>query len=108
MMNQSKRRVLGCALAFSLSMMACKKDEKQPAPEVEVQAEAAATADITQHVEGDAVLFPLDQAAITPKISSPVRKFLVQRGVRVHRGQLLAQLENRDMAAAAEDASGSY
>jgi HlyD family secretion protein len=75
---------------------------------VEVQAEAAATADITQHVEGDAVLFPLDQAAITPKISSPVRKFLVQRGARVHRGQLLAQLENRDMAAAAEDASGSY
>lgn len=108
MMNPSKRRVLGCALALSMSMMACKKDEKEPAPDVEVQAEAAATADITQHVEGDAVLFPLDQAAITPKISSPVRKFLVQRGARVHRGQLLAQLENRDVEAAAEDASGSY
>jgi multidrug efflux pump subunit AcrA (membrane-fusion protein) len=104
----SKRRLLGCALAFCLSLAACKKDEKDPTPEVEVQAEAAAAGDITLHIEGDAVLFPLDQAAITPKISSPVRKFLVQRGARVHKGQLLAQLENRDMTAAAEDASGSY
>ncbi len=108
MMNQSKCRLLACALAVSLSMVACKKDDKETTPEVEVQAQAATTTDLTQHVEGDAVLFPLDQAAITPKISSPVRKFLVQRGARVHRGQLLAQLENRDMAAAAEDASGSY
>lgn len=96
------------ALAFSLILGACKKSEKEPAPEVEVQAQAAATGDITLHVTGDAVLFPLDQAAITPKISAPVRKFFVQRGAKVHRGQLLARLESRDVTAAAQDASGIY
>lgn len=96
------------AIAFSLILSGCHKAENGPAPEVEVQAEAAATGDITLHVEGDGVLFPLDQAAITPKISAPVRKFFVQRGAKVHRGQLLARLESRDVAAAAEDASGSY
>lgn len=103
-----KKPILVCALALSLSLGACKKSEKEPTPEVEVQAEAAAKGDITLHVEGDAVLFALDQAAITPKMSSPVRKFFVQRGARVHRGQLLARLENRDVSAAAEDASGTY
>jgi multidrug efflux pump subunit AcrA (membrane-fusion protein) len=108
MMTNGKRLMLGCAIALSLVSVACNKAEKEPTPEVEVQAEAAATGDITLHVEGDAVLFPLDQAAITPKVSSPVRNFFVQRGARVRRGQLLARLENRDVAAAAEDASGSY
>lgn len=96
------------AIALSMMLGACKKEEKEPTPEVEVQAEAAATGDITLHVEGDAVLFPLDQAAIVPKITSPVAKFFVQRGARVHRGQLLAELESRDVKAAAEDASGGY
>jgi multidrug efflux pump subunit AcrA (membrane-fusion protein) len=105
---RSTRLFFACALALSLASVACNKAEKDPTPEVEVQAEAAATGDITLHVEGDAVLFPVDQAAITPKISAPVRKFFVQRGARVHRGQLLARLESRDVNAAAEDASGSF
>jgi HlyD family secretion protein len=102
-------RLLVCfALVVSVLPVACNKAEKEPTPEVEVQAEAAAMGDITLHVEGDAVLFPIDQAAITPKISAPVRKFLVQRGARVHRGQLLVRLESRDVNAAAEDATGSF
>ena len=53
-------------------------------------------------------LAPLAQAAIEPKISAPVRKFYVQRGSRVKAGQLLATLENNDLAAAAMDNKGSY
>jgi HlyD family secretion protein len=102
------RVFLGCAVALSLVSAACNKAEKEPTPEVEVQADAAAAGDITLHVEADAVLFPVDQAAITPKISAPVHKFFVQRGARVHRGQLLARLESRDVSAAAEDASGGF
>ena len=101
--------LFGSMLAGLLFLsMACSKTGKEPTPEVQVQAEAAKTADITQHISGDAVLYPLEQAAITPKVSSPVRRFFVQRGTKVRRGQLLARLESRDLAAAAEDASGAY
>jgi multidrug efflux pump subunit AcrA (membrane-fusion protein) len=56
----------------------------------------------------DATLSPLAQAAISPKITAPVRKFYVQRGSHVRSGQLLAVLENSDLAAAALDNKGSY
>jgi multidrug efflux pump subunit AcrA (membrane-fusion protein) len=95
-------------LPLVLFLAGCKKEEKEPAPEVTVQAQPAIVADITQHIEGDAVLFPLDQAAITPKVSAPVRQFFVQRGAKVHRGELLARLESRDVVGEAEDASGAY
>ena len=58
-------------------------------------------------VSAEAILFPLEQAAITPKISAPVKKFLVKRGSRVHAGELLAVLENEDLAAAATDNHGA-
>jgi multidrug efflux pump subunit AcrA (membrane-fusion protein) len=37
-----------------------------------------------------------------------VKKFLVQRGTRVKKGQLLAELENADLAASAESSQGDY
>ena len=39
----------------------------------------------------------LAQAAISPKITAPVKKFFVQRGSKVKAGQLLAILENSDL-----------
>jgi HlyD family secretion protein len=50
----------------------------------------------------------LAQAAISPKVTAPVRKFYVQRGSKVRAGELLATLENTDLAAAALDNKGSY
>ena len=49
-----------------------------------------------------------DRAAIVPKITAPVQKFLVKRGSAVREGQLLAVLENRDLSAAAQDTKGAY
>ncbi|MGH9140681.1 MAG: efflux RND transporter periplasmic adaptor subunit [Vicinamibacterales bacterium] len=57
-------------------------------------------------VNADAVLFPRDQANIVPKISAPVRRFLVNRGDHVKQGQLLAELEARDLVAAAQEGRG--
>jgi HlyD family secretion protein len=69
---------------------------------------AAKKATIEQTVASEAILFPLAQSAIVPKISAPVQRFYVNRGSKVHAGQLLARLESRDLAAAAQDNQGSY
>jgi multidrug efflux pump subunit AcrA (membrane-fusion protein) len=63
---------------------------------------------LEQKITADAVLFPIAQSSLVPKISAPVKKFYVNRGSHVHAGQLLAQLENRDLAAAAEENQGAY
>ncbi len=39
---------------------------------------------------------------------APVKAFHVKRASRVHKGQLLATLENRDLAAAAQENKGAY
>jgi RND family efflux transporter MFP subunit len=62
---------------------------------------------ISEEIAADAILAPLSQAALAPKISAPVRKFYVQRGAHVHKGQLLASLEDRDLTGSALDSKGS-
>ncbi|HWA95789.1 MAG TPA: efflux RND transporter periplasmic adaptor subunit [Terracidiphilus sp.] len=63
---------------------------------------------MAEHLTTDALLAPVAQAAIEPKITAPVKKFYVQRGDKVREGQLLAVLENADLAGAALDSKGSY
>ena len=58
-------------------------------------------------VSGEAELFAYNQATLSPKISSPIHLFLVNRGQRVRKGQLLATLENRDLQAAVSQAQGA-
>jgi len=96
------------ALALPMFLLPGCKKEAEPEPLVTVQAEHPELGPIAEHVIADAVLAPLAQAAIEPKISAPVHKFMVQRGARVKEGQLLAVLENKDLAAAALDNKGSY
>lgn len=97
-----------CAMAaVVLALGGCKK-EAAPAVEVTVQAEHPEQGAMAEHLDADAVLAPLAQAAIVPKVTAPVRKFYVQRGARVKEGELLATLENNDLAAAAMDNQGSY
>ncbi len=61
-----------------------------------------------QVATSEAVLYPLRQANIVPKISAPVQKFYVQRGDHVVEGQLLATLESRDLQAAAQESKDLY
>ncbi len=105
-------RLPGCVPLFAIGVLTtiagCSKPEATPATMVRVQAEEVAEHSISQHVTGDAVLAPIAQAAISPKIAAPVRKFYVARGSKVKQGQLLAVLENKDLSAAALDNEGSY
>jgi RND family efflux transporter MFP subunit len=85
-----------------------KKEGSEVAPTVTVQVATAETAKIERKISTDAVIFPLRQAALVPKISAPVRTFFVERGSHVHAGELLAQLENQDLVAAVTDNKGAY
>jgi multidrug efflux pump subunit AcrA (membrane-fusion protein) len=84
------------------------KEEKETEAVVPVQAAAAQRAPIRRIVRAEAVLFPKNQAAITPKISAPVRQFAVNRGDPVRAGQVVALLENRDLAAAVAETKAQY
>ncbi|MGD0964325.1 MAG: efflux RND transporter periplasmic adaptor subunit [Candidatus Acidiferrales bacterium] len=84
------------------------KQAADQAPRVAVQIAVSKIETIQREIASDAVLYPRNQAAITPRINAPVSKFYVDRGSRVHAGQLLAELENRDLASAAVDNQGVY
>jgi len=86
----------------------CSKDEKEKEPVVSVQTTPAQRAPISQVISAEAVVYPLEQATVAPKISSTIKKFYVQRGARVKKGQLLAELENKDLSAAAESTKGDF
>jgi multidrug efflux pump subunit AcrA (membrane-fusion protein) len=86
----------------------CSKAEKEKEPVVSVQATPAQRAAISQVISAEAVVYPVEQATVAPKITSTIRKFYVQRGARIKKGQLLAELENKDLSAAAESSKGDF
>ena len=105
----------GNSAIFSLTVVpllflasGCGKAEKEKEPVVSVQITPAKRATISQTVSAEAVVYPLQQATVSPKITSTVKEFLVQRGSRVKKGQLLAVLENKDLAAAVESTKGDF
>ena len=96
-------------IAAPLFLLAgCSQKEAEVVPEVAVQVAPAKAGDISQLVTSEAVVFPLQQAIVTPKISSTIKSFEVQRGTHVHKGQLLAVLENADLSAAAVQSKGEF
>ncbi|HEX5482951.1 MAG TPA: efflux RND transporter periplasmic adaptor subunit [Terriglobia bacterium] len=95
----------GIAVAWS----GCSGPEAaQPEPVVTVQAATVARKTLQRIVTASALLYPLGQTTIVPKISAPIRKFYVQRGNHVHQGELLATLDNKDLAAAVVESKGAY
>jgi HlyD family secretion protein len=99
----------GLIVALSLVWSGCSSHQAaQPVPVVTVQVATVRQKTVQRVVAADALLYPLAQTVIDPKISAPIRKFYVQRGSAVHAGELLAALENEDLAAAVVEAQGAY
>ena len=98
-----------CALLIvGMAVSGCKKAaQEQPEATVSVQAEHPEVGPICEEITADAVLAPLVQAAIAPRISAPIATELVQRGAVVHKGQLLMTLEDRDLRGMALDSKGN-
>lgn len=95
--------------AAAFLMFACSsKQGGEVEPDVTVQAATVETSTIQANISTNAVLYPRDQAAMIPKIIAPIKKFYVVRGSVVHSGQLLAELENRDLVGALTENQGGY
>jgi multidrug efflux pump subunit AcrA (membrane-fusion protein) len=94
------------ALGFA-TLTAC-SHEKTEEPSVSVQIVPVENKTLHKVVRAEAILFPLQQSAIVPKIAAPVKTFYVRRGSKVRKGQLLAILENRDLVAATQESRGAY
>jgi RND family efflux transporter MFP subunit len=93
-------------VVLGVTFAACAKQEPTPEKIAPVEVAPVVRGSIRDIVTADAVLYPRDQANIMPKISAPVRRFLVNRGDHVKRGQLLAELENLDLVAAVLESKG--
>lgn len=116
--NPPARAALVAGLVASLILASallagCGKggDAKEPAAQeapTPVTVEPALRGAIDRVITADAVLYPINQANVIPKISAPVRRILVNRGDHVRVGQLLAELETGDLAAAAEETKHQY
>jgi HlyD family secretion protein len=104
----ARMSLLAAFAALLCAMGGCGNTEKEKEPVVSVQVTPVQRAPISQVISAEAVVYPLQQATVAPKITSTVKQFLVQRGSRVKKGQLLAVLENADLAAAAAASEGDF
>jgi len=108
--HHGRSRPIFLCTAVSAGLLAgCSSSKPQEAPPlVSVEAATVVRKTIQQKIKTDAVLYPRDKAAIVPRITAPIEKFYVDRGSHVHAGQLLATLENKDLAATLTENQGAY
>lgn len=106
--NSHTKIKISTVLCIILFAAGCARKEESPTESVApVQTAAAQRAAIRRVITARAILYPFNQAVVMPKLSAPVREFYVNRGDHVRKGQLLAQLENSDLAASAMEAKGT-
>jgi multidrug efflux pump subunit AcrA (membrane-fusion protein) len=101
----------GFTVLLALVLAGCggaKKESDEAAEATPVQVAKVSRQSIRRVVTADAVLYPISQSGVAPKISAPVRRFLVNRGDHVRAGELLAELEDRDLTAAVSENKALY
>lgn len=111
-MRGHRPRLQLIAILCGLLFFGCAKKEEAKTDEgervVTVDVAPVLSTPISQKVTTEALLYPLQQAAIVPKISAPVKKFYVDRGAHVNAGQLLAELENSDLAGGVAESKAAF
>ncbi|MFB3779552.1 MAG: efflux RND transporter periplasmic adaptor subunit [Bryobacteraceae bacterium] len=99
-----------CLLLFLplLSLTGCgSREEGPPKTIVDVKVAKAGVADVQSAVRAPAFVFAREQANISSRVTAPIRKLLVRKGDGVAAGQLLAQLDNRDLMAQRDEAAAA-
>jgi HlyD family secretion protein len=95
-------------LLFPILLAGCgAKEEAPPKPVVAVKLGRAELADIPLTVKAPATIFPKEQANISARVTAPIRTVNVHKGDTVSRGQVLAELENRDTVAQKQEATAA-
>ena len=100
-------RLILTFVALCLAAGCRKKPAEAPEVSVAVQAAHPTQGPISEEIAADAILAPLSEAALSTRISAPIRAEYVQRGAHVHRGELLLTLEDRDLRGSALDSQGA-
>ena len=101
--------VATATVAAGLLLAACAAHKEEEAtPVVTVDVAPVLNSEIQRVIRAQALVYPVQQAAIAPKISSPIKKFYVEKGAHVRAGQLLVELENGDLAGAAQESRAAY
>jgi HlyD family secretion protein len=83
------------------------KEETAPALVVDVKTARAELGDVRLSVSAPATIFPRQQANIAARLTAPIRRLLVQKGDHVKAGQVLAELEDRDLIAQRDEAAAA-
>ena len=96
------RPTFGVMLAAALLAGCGGKKEQDAEPVVTVDVAPVLLSQIQRTIRADGLLYPRQQAAIAPKVSAPVKTVHVRRGARVRAGQILMELEARDLAGPAD------
>src|SRR5258708_614901 len=108
-MTFKQKAAILCMTASLLFAGGAKKsteaEKEAPTP---VTVAAASRGAIDHVIAADAVLYPINQANITSKLSAPVKKVLVNRGDHVAAGKVLLELEDADLVAAAAESKHQY
>ena len=87
---------------------ACGRKSAEVEPVVTVDVAPVLLSSIQRTIRAESLLYPRQQAAITPKITAPIKRVYVQRGARVRAGQLLLELENQELAGAATESRAAF
>jgi RND family efflux transporter MFP subunit len=105
------RRAGGVALAIGLVLPACSSGGKTTAvdapPPIPVTVATVVMTDIADTFEAGGVVRARTTATMMARILAPVREVRVVPGDRVHAGQVLIELDGRDLAAHARSASAA-
>lgn len=99
------KRYLASALVVFLSGCHSSEPEKKPKVDVQVQQAIAEPFDIV--VSGSATIYGKSEAKIASRVTAPVARLLAHKGDAVRKGQLLAVLQNADLAAQAAEAQAN-
>jgi multidrug efflux pump subunit AcrA (membrane-fusion protein) len=101
-----KRPIAG--LLLSLLLWGCKSGDKADTkPVVNVSVQKAVTANVPLSVSAPASISGKSEAHISARITATVQRLLVHKGEMVKKGQLLAVLDQRDLAAQRADAAAA-
>src|SRR5437764_7680185 len=95
-------------LLVPIVLAGCAQKEEAPSkPVVAVKMAKAELADLALSIKVPATLFPREQATIAARVTAPIRELKAHKGDTVSKGQVLAELENRDAIAQRQEAAGA-